>query len=68
MSKSVDDFLGYGGGDVITMSDLQTQMEFDAPSVDFYIKEAREYTAENMFKLTCYFLIPISFSPFLIYF
>lgn len=43
MSKAVDDFIGFGVGDIITLSDIQTQEEYNKTSVDFRIKEVRVY-------------------------
>jgi len=43
MPKSALDYLGYQIGDIITLSDVQTQQEFNEMSVDFRIKEIRTY-------------------------
>jgi hypothetical protein len=45
--KTVAEFLGYGVGDLITLSDLQTQEEFKKMSVNFPIREVRKYTEPN---------------------
>lgn len=45
--KTANDFTGFGVGDIITLSDLQTQNEFDELSVDFVVKETRVYTEPN---------------------
>jgi hypothetical protein len=51
----VNDFLGYGTGDIITLSDIQTQKEFNKMEVDFKIIETREYKhPENVFVYTAY--------------
>jgi len=49
MSKSVTNFKGYRRGDVITLSDIQTQKEFGEMSVDFIIKNIRTYREPNGF-------------------
>lgn len=41
--KSIENFLGFGEGDICTLSDLQTQKEFGEMSVDFAVKEVRTY-------------------------
>lgn len=51
----ISEFLGYGVGDIITLSDLQTQKEFKKMSVDFTIIETREYAhPEGVFTYTGY--------------
>lgn len=47
MAKTVADFLGYKVGDILTLSDLQTQEEFKKLSVDFTIREIRTYKEPN---------------------
>ena len=47
MAKTVADFLGYQVGDILTLSDLQTQEEFKKLSVDFTIREIRTYKEPN---------------------
>jgi len=55
MPKTVDNFIGYKIGDIITLSDLQTQKEFNEMSVDFRIKEVRTYREPSgLFKYTGY--------------
>jgi len=55
MSKTVNDFLNFGVGDMITLSDIQTQHEYDDLSADFRIHEVRTYKEPNdTFKYTCY--------------
>lgn len=44
MPKEASDFLKFKEGDIITLSDLQTQVEFNSTSADFLIKEVRTYT------------------------
>lgn len=57
MAKSIKDFLGYAVGDVVTLSDIQTQETFNSPTVDYAIKEIREYVEPNgVFKYTCYLI------------
>jgi len=57
MAKSINDFLRFGVGDVVTLSDLQTQETFNESSVDFMITETREYIEPNgVFKYTCYLM------------
>lgn len=54
----INDFLGYGVGDIITLSDIQTQKEFNKLEVDFRIIETREYRhPENMFVYTGYIAV-----------
>lgn len=53
--KTANDFRGFGVGDIITLSDLQTQAEFNELHVDFVIKEARVYNEPNgLFAYTAY--------------
>ena len=47
MPKMLSDFIGFRVGDIIALSDLQTQTEFGKMSVDFPIKEVRKYTEPN---------------------
>jgi hypothetical protein len=55
MSKPISDFLSYSVGDVITLSDIQTQIEYNALSSDFIIKGVRTYChPEGAFKYTGY--------------
>lgn len=49
MSKTVNDFLGFGVGDMITLSDIQTQFEYDDLNADFKIQEVRRYHEPNDF-------------------
>jgi hypothetical protein len=52
---NISDVLNYGVGDILTLSDLQTQKEFKKLEVDFTIVETREYKhPNNVFCLTCY--------------
>ena len=39
MAKTANDFIGYKVGDIVTLSDLQTQKDFGKLTVDFLIKE-----------------------------
>jgi hypothetical protein len=51
----ISDFLNYGVGDIITLSDLQTQKEFKKMEADFQIIETREYRhPEGIFTYTGY--------------
>jgi hypothetical protein len=51
----ISDVLNYGVGDILTLSDLQTQIEFKKLDVDFTIIEVRKYKhPEGVFCLTCY--------------
>lgn len=43
MAKTAEELKGYKVGDIMTLSDLQTQMEFDQPSYDFTLIEVRNY-------------------------
>jgi hypothetical protein len=43
MAKKLADFLGYHVGDLISLSDLQTQLEFKKEIVDFPIRDIRQY-------------------------
>jgi len=57
MPKTVDEFTGFGVGDIVTLSDFQTQTEFGQPEVDFKITAARSYRCpDDRFLLTCYIL------------
>lgn len=47
MHFNLQDIARYHIGDIITLSDLQTQIEFDSPSVDFTIDEVRHYREAN---------------------
>lgn len=47
MIKTIQDFLSFKVGDLITLSDLQTQAEYNKMSVDFPIKEVRTYKEPN---------------------
>ena len=47
MPKTVADFLGYRVGDILTLSDLQTQEEFGKLEVDYTIREIRTYKEPN---------------------
>lgn len=51
----IEELLGYGIGDIITLSDIQTQKEFKLMAVDFKIVETREYRhPEAMYTYTGY--------------
>lgn len=55
MSKTIDDFTGFGVDDIITLSDLQTQEEYNKTSVDFRIREVRVYKEpQGVFTYTAY--------------
>ncbi len=55
MAKSIDDFLDYTTGDIITLSDSQTQIEFDELSVEFVITEVRTWKGpDDLFTYTGY--------------
>jgi hypothetical protein len=55
MSKTVNDFIGYQEGDVITLSDIQTQQEYNESEVDFIITSTRIYQEpEKAFTYTGY--------------
>ncbi len=43
MSKDVTNFKGFGKGDIITLSDIQTQKEFEELTADFKVTEVRTY-------------------------
>jgi hypothetical protein len=45
--KSINDFIGFEVGDIITLSDIQTQKEFKEMEVDFKIIQTREYRHPN---------------------
>lgn len=50
-----DNTLKYQKGDIITLSDIMTQQEFNDLSADFKIKEVRTYKEPtSSFTLTCY--------------
>jgi hypothetical protein len=53
--KNHEYFLGHNVGDVVTLTDLQTQAEFNQSSVDFKIVETREYK-NDAFHITCYLI------------
>lgn len=55
MPKTVNDFIGYQEGDVITLSDIQTQQEYGESEVDFIITSTRVYQEpEKAFVYTGY--------------
>lgn len=57
MPKDVSEFLGFGVGDVVTLSDLQTQAQYNDTDIDFRIVGLRHYHEPNdCFTLTCYML------------
>ena len=57
MGKSIGNLLGFGVGDILTLSDIQTQKEFNELSMDFRIKEVRTYKEPNdIFTYTGYVL------------
>ena len=47
MAVTINDFSQMSVGDIITLSDLQTQKEYDALSADFKVKEVRFYDEPN---------------------
>jgi hypothetical protein len=47
MPKTLRDFLGFNVNDLVTLSDLQTQTEYNMMTVDFAIKEVRSYVEPN---------------------
>jgi len=47
MIRNLADFVGFRVGDIISLSDLQTQTEYNAMSVDFIIREVRTYSEPN---------------------
>jgi len=47
MLKKTADFAGFRVGDIITLSDLQTQTDYNKMSVDFPIREVRTYAEPN---------------------
>jgi hypothetical protein len=47
MPKTLNDFLGYRVGDMIALSDMQTQTEYNKMSVDHPIRAIRKYTEPN---------------------
>ena len=52
---TVSNFTGFHNGDIITLSDLQTQKEFNKMEVDFRIIEVRTYQhPESIYKYTGY--------------
>ena len=55
MARDVQNYLGYSVGDMITLSDIQTQSAYNKTSVDFRIIEFREYVQpEGAFKYSAY--------------
>ena len=51
----ISEFLGYTVGDIITLSDFQTQKEYGKMSVDFTIIETRKYShPEDVYTYTGY--------------
>jgi len=54
MNAKIQELLGHKVGDIMTLSDLQTQAEFDDTSVDFKIDETRLYTVCGMFTYHAY--------------
>lgn len=49
MTKPITDFKGFGKGDIATLSDIQTQKEFNELSSDFRVIEVRVYREPNNF-------------------
>ena len=47
MIRNLADFIGFRVGDIISLSDLQTQTEYNKMLVDFIIREARTYSEPN---------------------
>lgn len=47
MIKTIQDIRKYLVGDIVSLSDLQTQMEYNQLSVDFIIREVRTYIEPN---------------------
>jgi hypothetical protein len=47
MIKKIADFAGFQVGDLVSLSDLQTQAEYNKLSVDFPIREVRTYSEPN---------------------
>lgn len=55
MPKTVDNFTGFEVDDIITLSDIQTQEEYNKTSVDFRITEVRTYQEpQDVFTYTAY--------------
>jgi len=53
--EKISDILNYGVKDIITLSDIQTQLEFNNLEVDFTIVSTRKYKhPDDIFSLTCY--------------
>lgn len=51
----LQEILNHSVGDIITLSDIQTQIEYKKTNVDFVITEKREYNhPENLFKYTAF--------------
>ena len=58
MGKNVEDFLNFNVDDIITLSDIQTQIAYNMPSVDFKITEVRVYKEpQDAFIYTAYIAI-----------
>lgn len=54
-----EELMNYGEGDIITLSDFQTQEQFEAPEVDFRIISVRTYEEpDGAFTYRGYILIP----------
>jgi len=49
MTKDLKDYLGYHIGDIITLSDIQTQEEYKKTEVDFIVTEVRTYKESSGF-------------------
>lgn len=59
MAKSVDELINFNPGDIITLSDLQTQKDYDSLKTDFLIEETRLYEDPNdLFKIYAYIVKP----------
>lgn len=47
--SDINNFIGFEEGDIVTLSDLQTQRDFGSLSADFRIKQVRTYREPNNF-------------------
>lgn len=59
MPKSVEELIDFNPGDIITLSDLQTQKDFDALETDFLIESTRLYEEPNgIYRIYAYVVKP----------
>ena len=64
---NITELMSFKVGSIVTLSDLQTQAEFNKPKMDFKVKEVRNYDESNgIFNLVCYVLDGPNDTPYLL--